>query len=111
MHIYRSIQIGRLPVLVYDDLPWAPYPNTTIAAESFGFVYDKNSMPALIDRIRNMTETEYQERVQHMIREVRPYYTYPGIMTQISLFLQDPFGSRGGYLRCTTHPRTERCCG
>ena len=35
----------------------------------------------------------------------------PGVFEQIEMFLNDPFGAQGGQLRCTIHPKTERCCG
>lgn len=107
--------MGRLPVFLYDDMPWIPYPGTNISVETFGFaaalMHDKNTIPQMVYNIKNMTEVEYQRRLSHMLTAVRPYYTYKGIITQITLFLQDPFGSQGGHLRCTYHPRTERCCG
>jgi hypothetical protein len=44
------------------------------------------------------------------VEEVRPLYTYAGTLEQIELFIKDPLGPNGGYLRCVRHPKTLRCC-
>jgi hypothetical protein len=30
--------MGRIPVFLFDDLPWIPYNGTNMSADSFGFV-------------------------------------------------------------------------
>ena len=41
-----------------------------------------------------------------MVREAAPYYTLEGVLAQIELFLKDPLGPNGGYLRCERVPST-----
>jgi hypothetical protein len=60
--------------------------------------------------MQNMTEEEYQQKLA-FLKQIRPHFTYPGIVHQIDAFLKDPFGPNGGFITCTKHPRTERCCG
>ena len=57
----------------------------------------------------NLTDERFAEKLE-ALQAVRYYFTYPGVMHQISDFLQDPFGPNGGYLRCTLHPKAETCC-
>jgi hypothetical protein len=75
-----------------------------------GLTQTENTLPDLVRRIKNMTEEEYQQKL-HNLENIRRYFTYPGIVHQIEAFLRDPFGENGGFIRCTKHPRTERCCG
>ncbi len=36
--MYRAIQIGRIPIYMYDDIAWLPYKGTNISLENFGIV-------------------------------------------------------------------------
>ena len=107
--------MGRMPVFLYDDVPWIPYPRTNISAETFGLVGRKSSdgvdtLALAMEKMKNMTDAEYKQKLQHLL-SVRTHYTYRGVFRQIVMFLNDPFGPEGGHLRCTYHPRNERCCG
>lgn len=107
----RCIQMGRIPIFIYDDIPWVPYLGTNISVETFGFLVG-NATQGLVDivhRLKNLTEEEYQSKLT-ALRHVRPHFTYEGVLHQIDAFLRDPFGPHGGDLRCVSHPRHERCC-
>jgi len=110
----EAIQMGRVPIFLYDDLPWIPYVGTNLSVENFGFSAglsdEKKSLVMLADSIKNLTEVEFAHKVQ-LVLDARFHFTYPGVVRQIEMFIADPFGERGGNLRCTTHPKTERCCG
>jgi hypothetical protein len=109
----ESIQMGRIPAFLFNDVPWIPYQGTDISIETFGYsaglTSNMNNLTNLVYSIKNMTKEEYNQRLKKL-ESVRPYYTYKGILHQIDDFLQDPFGVNGGYLRCAKHPRNERCC-
>lgn len=112
----ESIQMGRLPVWVYDDIPWIPYEGTNISVLTYGFAggineYNNHTkLSKTIYAIGNLTSIEYTSKLLQL-KKVRKYFTYAGVFEQINLFLIDPFGSNGGALRCIKHPKTERCCG
>lgn len=110
----ESIQMGRIPAFLYDDHPWVPYRGTNIDIDTYGFIGGKtasmDNLTELVHEMANITQDEYNIKL-HQLDAVRYYFTYAGIMHQINEFLQDPFGPNGGYLRCTVHPKTERCCG
>lgn len=115
--VCRSIQMGRIPVLIYDDIPWIPYQRTNLSLLTFGFMarhFDRhNTLPQLVRTIKNITHDQYMERYEHML-SVREHYTYRGLMRQIAMFIADPFnntGANSSQLTCTYHPTTERCCG
>lgn len=107
----RSIQIGRIPVFLYTDLPWIPYKgSSTLDINLYGFEAGSHDLPALISRLKNLTTAEYEQRLR-AVRAVRHHFTYPGVIEQFERFLRDPFGPRGGDLACAVHPRTFFCCG
>jgi len=110
----RAIQMGRMPVFLYDDYPWIPYLGTDADVEHFGFrggLWDQNhSLPLLVELLKNQTDEQYQQKMTYL-RKIRRLFTYEGFFEQFELFLKDPFGSTGGHLVCTVHPKSERCCG
>lgn len=107
------MQIGRIPVFLYNDVPWIPYRGTIYDVEQYGFVAGlttkENTLPQLVHQLKNMSDVEYQAKLTKLA-DVRELFTYPGLVHQIVHFFNDPFGPEGGYLRCTVHPKTERCC-
>jgi hypothetical protein len=112
----ESIQMGRVPVFMYDDIPWVPYNGTEIAAETFGFVCGlsvpsgEHSIRGVMGAMRSLGTEAYAQKLQALQR-ARSYYTYDGVVAEIEKLLTDPFGPAGGHLRCDRHPKTERCCG
>jgi hypothetical protein len=107
--------MGRIPLFVYDDVPWIPYPNSNISIETFGFAvrYSEDGVDTCnktMYALKTMTDHEYRQRLQHLLN-IRQHYTYHGLMRQIALFLNDPFGPDGGHLQCTYHPFMFQCCG
>lgn len=102
--------MGRLPIYLYDDICWFPYEGTNKSIETFGFMAKVGDIPQVIKHIANMSESEYQQRVKHML-DIREDYTYHGVMLQIAKFIYDPLGQNGGDLRCHAHPRNLVCCG
>lgn len=109
----ESIQMGRIPVFLYNDYPWIPYLGTNISISTYGFVGGltpfKDHMKRIANRLHNVSAEELAERLKNL-EAVRYYFTYPGVMHQILQFFKDPFGPEGGYLRCTLHPKSETCC-
>ncbi len=120
----ESIQIGRIPVFLWDDVPWIPYHGTNLSVEHFGFQRGlkpvkkegadgsvvTQSLESLVEEMHTMTEMQYKHKMVRL-HDARWHYTYPGVLAQIEKFISNPFDHRhGGQLRCTTHPKTERCC-
>lgn len=113
--LHRAIQMGRMPIFLYDDVPWIPYHRTNISVETFGFAARKsedgaNTLRTTLEAVKNLTDLEYRQKLQNLLA-VRSHFTYRGVFRQIAMMLQDPFGPNGGHLHCTYHPRNERCCG
>jgi hypothetical protein len=102
------VQIGRVPVYMYDDHPWLPYEGTNISINTFGFSEQMGHMRDTAKRMKALTEAQHRVLLQQ-VRAVREHYTYEGVMRQIEAFLRDPLGVDGGQLRCAKlHDRDHR---
>jgi hypothetical protein len=107
--------MGRIPVFLYDDVPWIPYEGSDIDVHTFGFAgglvpYGNHTIiDKTIEKISKLSRAEYQQKME-ALKNVRRFYTYQGVFEQFEKFLVDPFGAKGGCLRCIDHPRTEKCC-
>ena len=144
------VQMGRVPVFLWDDVPWIPYQGTDISIEHFGLqcglhsqaeqvvpvdakanylrhkhekvkAIEKDvSLEKLVARMADLKkDIQAYGSLQRFVTSVRFHYTYDGVIHAIQEFIADPFdirgkgsktGLEGNYLRCTKHPREERCC-
>lgn len=78
LSILRSIQMGRIPVFLYSDLPWIPYMNSNISIETFGSICytcrlinvmsvgffagmttSENTLQEMVSKLSNVTDLEY----------------------------------------------------
>lgn len=106
--------MGRMPVFLYDDFAWIPYMGTNLSIVNFGFyggLWNKVVLlKEVVHQMNNITSSEYQQKMR-LLLDARWHFTYPGVLNQIEMLINDPFGPKGGNLVCTEHPRSERCCG
>jgi len=109
----EAVQMGRMPVFLWDDVPWIPYAGTNLSADSIGFSaglrVPGHPLREMVEKVRNMTAEQEAEKMKRL-REARPHFTFAGVLRQIELFMNDPFSEKEGAssLRCTPHPRTEK---
>jgi len=109
----ESVQMGRVPVYLWNDIPWVPYAGSDVSVEAIGFSSaiggrtssGKQPLEVLVAELKALSDMEYTAKLQKL-RQARRYYTYDGILEQIEQFFEDPFGPRGGYLKCTAFPKT-----
>jgi hypothetical protein len=99
------IQIGRIPIYLYDDTPWIPYQGSDVSIERFGYIATfGQSIDEVVEGIKYSNESDLMSRVTY-VKDVREYYTYLGVLNQIRLFLMTPNGSEGASkLKCTRVP-------
>jgi hypothetical protein len=100
------IQIGRIPIYLFDDQKWIPYEGTNISFLSFGLSGRLNSLENIFHDVAKISEEFFFNRLKK-VKEVREYYTLKGVLNQIDLFFRDPFGSKGGFLRCERMPNKD----
>ena len=102
------VQIGRIPVYMFDDVLWLPYIGTNASVESFGF----SSGRPFRDVVQRMSQClrndqDFYKRLTQ-IKAIRKYYTYDGVIEQIELFIQDPFGKSSLLGQCPCQSRPTR---
>ena len=107
----ETLQIGRLPVYIYDDYAWLPYSSTIADISNYGLSLQSGSaVYSFIQSVKNMTNKEYLKKISK-VRELRHLFTYAGVIEQIDFFIKDPLGinnSTSNYLRCTRVPDSEK---
>ena len=97
--LYEMLNLGLIPIHVYYDIPWLPYPDLY---KKIGFSTDLEGLPNLLKKINDMDLQEL-ERMEERIRSLKAtHFTYEGVLNQISLFMKDG----GSDLRCQKLPET-----
>ena len=97
--LYEMLNLGLIPIHVYYDIPWLPYPDLY---KKIGFSTDLEGLPNLLKNINDMDLQEL-ERKEERIRSLKAtHFTYEGVLNQISLFMKDG----GSDLRCQKLPET-----
>lgn len=94
------IQLGRVPIYLYDDESWLPYEGSPASVVSIGYSASAQEICSLLKDIKS-------DQIKDKLVKVHKYrslYSYEGLLEQIELFLSDPFGPTGGLLRCKRLP-------
>jgi len=105
-HLSEIIQMGFIPVYVYDDKEWLPYRNTSVGAvQNFGFSLRINQVRAwavgwqAVPRARRLADIV--ARRARMLQAVDSHWTYSGVMQHIEWFLKQ---DKRSDLVCRRHP-------
>jgi hypothetical protein len=97
------LQAGRIPIYLYDDIAWLPYPRTAahLVDGNIGFAASALSDIQLHDLIMSIKRMDSASIVSMTARcrSMAYYYTYQGVLEQLELFFQEPFVK--GYIRCS----------
>ena len=101
------VQLGRIPVLLYDDVAWYPYPHSNKSVTVIGYVGQMGKLSILVDALKSATAETVQQKMA-LSRASSYYYTYEGVISQIERFFTDPLGPNGGDLRCVRVPDTDK---
>lgn len=96
------IQLGRIPVYLYDDAPWAPYERSALSVDHVGYKGKLGHLGELVRMLAAQSNATIYEKLRR-VQTARPHYTLEGTLDQIDLFFQDPLGERGGALTCRKH--------
>lgn len=97
------IQLGRVPVYLYDDKEWLPYMGSNISVTEIGFSGGMGRLGVLAKRLKETKDDEFH-KLESKVALAREHYTLEGTIKQIEKFIADPFGPQGGELRCTQVP-------
>ena len=72
-----------------------------------GYVVRSNAMSEVVQVMKKATNTTTENKLKK-VKEARHLYTYEGLLQQIEKWFFDPFGPKGGYLRCKKDDRKEK---
>jgi protein-S-isoprenylcysteine O-methyltransferase Ste14 len=113
------VQLGRVPVYIYNDVPWLPYAGTPAGCDNLGFVVrdTETELTQFVSSVGGLLRgKEANDEVRRLLEQVQTYryeYTYKGVVRQMQLFFKDPLDSSGlgmdggGFLRCAHVPHDE----
>ena len=104
--LQEIIQIGRIPVYLYEDFPWLPYEGSGYSPADLGYVMKTDSLNNMVYIMRTVTNNTLLDKLRR-IKEGRYLYTYEGVLEQIDKWFFDPFGPKGGFLRCKREYKKE----
>lgn len=97
------IQIGSIPVYLYDDFPWIPYAGSYASISSIGMLGKKGKLQSLVKKIIQISANATKlVEMRNKVLQARPHYTIQGVIEQIALFVREPMGigPNAGLLRC-----------
>lgn len=105
-HLSETIQLGRLPLQVYSDVPFVPYGDLY---EQIGWSTNLRRLPAMLEQLSagegSFAPAALRER-ERRARAIRDsHYSIAGVLEQIGLFMTRPEASD---LRCIKLPPTPR---
>lgn len=84
------IQMGRLPVYMFDDVPWLPYIGTNASIDNLGWVAYR-PYRTLVNRLAQTSDEEITRKLE-AVKKYRSAYTYEGVLDQLELFFKEPLG-------------------
>eukprot|EP00937_MAST-01D_sp_MAST-1D-sp2_P004953 g4953.t1 len=99
-HLAEAIQSALVPVYVYDDVPWVPYP--TLFAAALGYVVQADNATAFFTGFADVPDEEIERRERACVQFVPSHFSFCGVIDQISRFML----GRHTDLRCVPLPET-----
>ena len=105
-HTYELVQMGFIPIYLYDDHEWLPYRGSKAFLGKFAWSLSIEQYKEWIDRVgrdfQSNKSLNLEARRREMLQVRSSHYTYEGTLDQIEYFLRsDPSGD----LSCQRHPR------
>lgn len=100
------VQVGRIPVYIYNDVPWVPYVGSPLSVYELGYVGRVRHLEPLIKHLaqikhdQHSTNNEIQQKLMK-VKAARDAYTYPGVLHQMELFFEMPFSRQHSALVCS----------
>lgn len=102
-HLGEAVQMGRVPIQVYSDVPWLPY--ARLFRHDLGFATDLAGLPQLLRRLLNTSDAELERRERAAASLRDSHFTLAGVVDQIGRFMVRPSTSD---LLCQRLPASTR---
>ena len=99
----ESIQLGRVPVVLYSDVLWVPYPHLF---EKYGYAASFSNVRSVLDQLTRAGSADIAQRESFLTSISESHFSFLGVIEQISLFLLH--GHSESDLRCQPLPASKR---
>uniref|UniRef100_A0A7S1RN74 Exostosin GT47 domain-containing protein n=1 Tax=Alexandrium catenella TaxID=2925 RepID=A0A7S1RN74_ALECA len=83
-HLVEAIHRGLIPVYIYLDQPWLPYPHLY---ETFGYSTGISDLPRLLKKLNAMTDDEITAGESAVAAFARSHFTDEAVIEQMKAFL------------------------
>merc|ERR1712232_282406 len=97
----ETLQMGRIPIHVYSNIPWVPYRGIF---EELGYSTSLYGLVQQLNKLQNMSMAEILERERQIAAMRESHFLVPGILNQVRRFL---LGEHSDLL-CQSLPRSRR---
>ena len=105
-HISETVQMGLVPIHVYADEPWVPYPDTVFP--QLGFATSLKGLYGLLARLAVPgAVADLSSKEAAALKYAASHFSLPGVMEQVALFMRHPRGTQSD-LRCAKLPKDPR---
>jgi hypothetical protein len=89
-HVMEALQMGLIPIHVYQDQPWLPYGNLM---KNISYSVTIEELPDLISELSKMPDSEIAI-MEDKIEKLRDdYFSFEGVLKQISRFMLNSISS------------------
>jgi len=110
------VQVGRIPVYIYNDIPWVPYVGSELSVYELGYVGRVRHLEPLIKHLAQIKHekldtinSEIHQKLMK-VKNARDAYTYTGVIQQIELFFEFPFSSHSNNNRKRSKSQSALVC-
>eukprot|EP00408_Alexandrium_pacificum_P063023 CAMPEP_0171174484 /NCGR_PEP_ID=MMETSP0790-20130122/10751_1 /TAXON_ID=2925 /ORGANISM="Alexandrium catenella, Strain OF101" /LENGTH=473 /DNA_ID=CAMNT_0011639359 /DNA_START=61 /DNA_END=1482 /DNA_ORIENTATION=+ len=85
-HVAEVIQRGLIPIQVYTDMPWVPFPKVF---EKIGYTTDIAGLPTLLEHLWRLSDDEVREREEAVVAATKSHFNADAVMEQMKAFFLD----------------------
>jgi len=97
-HLMEALQMGLIPIQVYQDQSWLPYGNLM---KNISYSVTLENLPDLISQLSNMPDSEIVAMEDQIVKLREDYFSFQGALKQIAKFMLNP---RSSQLECQALP-------
>jgi len=101
--LMESLQLGRVPVVIYDDIPWLPYTNE-VRWSKFAFVVSNERTTELPGLLSAINHTQYLIMRDNMLSLRHSHFIPEGTIKKVFSFIRAPHASA---ISCRSLPHSE----
>jgi len=84
-HLSETIHRGLIPIYIYMDQPWLPYPHLY---KTFGYSTNISGLPRLLGKLNAMADDEIAARESAVAAFARSHFTHEAVVEQMKAFLR-----------------------